>query len=72
MQDALSWKPDLRARQAHGGHVLTTVVAGFHNASLASDLPLNAASTSLSSHAVFGKVGRLNNRAVTPAPVLLR
>jgi hypothetical protein len=41
------------AASARGGHVLTTVVvAGFHNPGLASDLPLNAASTSLNSHAV--------------------
>jgi hypothetical protein len=48
------------AAGARGEHV----VAGFHNASLASDLPLKAASTSLNSHAVVGRVRRL----LTTAP----
>jgi hypothetical protein len=49
------------AASARGGHV---VVAGFHIASLASDLPLKAASTSFNSHAVVGRVRRL----LTTAP----
>jgi len=57
---------------ARGEHVLTTVVAGFRSASLASGLLLSAASTSLNRHAVVGKVRRLNNRAVTPASILPR
>lgn len=43
-----------------------------HCASLASDLPLNAASTSLNSHAVVGRFRRLINRAITPASTLPR
>jgi hypothetical protein len=46
------------------------VVAGFRKASVASGLPLNAASTSC--HAVVEGVRHLNNRAITPASTLPR